>query len=183
MPRNSETTLRAIKAGVLSWLIPGAGHWALGHRGLAVVFFIAVSLPYWTGMAFGGIVPSASLRTNFWLVLAETGAGGYTIPCALASWRIEDRMLMQAGLPPWSRGTGNPLDWQNNPVDYTRYLREATKAGYMSYYPESDVAQIYLATAGLLNVLVILDAISRAQTGLPTYHRELRPAEQTGGTA
>jgi hypothetical protein len=47
----------------------------------------------------------------------------------------------------------------------------------MSYFPESDVAQIYLATAGLLNILVILDAISRAQTGgLPTFQREMTPA-------
>jgi hypothetical protein len=44
---------------------------------------------------------------------------------------------------------------------------------YSAYYPYSDIAQIYLATAGLLNVLVILDAIARAQTGgLPTFAPE-----------
>ena len=88
----------------------------------------------------------------------------------------------QAGLS-WAspRDPADPLDAQKNPVGYQTFLRTATGAGYMSYYPESDVAQIYLATAGLLNLLVILDAISRAQTGLPTYHRELLPTSQAGG--
>lgn len=44
---------------------------------------------------------------------------------------------------------------------------------YVSYYPESDVAQIYLATAGLLNILAILDAMARASSGgAPTFARE-----------
>lgn len=44
---------------------------------------------------------------------------------------------------------------------------------YMSYYPEADVAQIFLAVAGLLNVLAILDAMTRAQTGgLPVFYFE-----------
>ncbi len=175
--RKRDTTLDAIRAGVLSWLLPGAGHWQLGHRGLAVVFFLAISLPYWTGMLFGGIVSSASLRTNFWLTLAETGVLGYTAPCAAASWQIENRLLRQAGLGEWRmHDPTDPLDPQKNPTGYQQYLTVATQAGYMSYYPESDVAQIYLATAGLLNLLVILDAISRAQTGQPTYHRGPQPA-------
>ncbi len=178
MPSNADTTIASTKAGLLSWLIPGAGHWWLGHRGLAVVFFIAVSFPYWVGMAFGGIVPSASLRTNFWLVLAETGVVGYTAPCVITSWGIEERLLAKARLS-WSFGDPNdPLDAQKNPVGFQDFLKVATRDGYMSYYPESDLAQIYLATAGLLNLLVILDAVSRAQTGgLPTFHRELQAAE------
>lgn len=45
---------------------------------------------------------------------------------------------------------------------------------YISYYPESDVAQIYISVAGLLNILAVLDAMTRAQTGgLPVFHFEL----------
>lgn len=51
-------------------------------------------------------------------------------------------------------------------------------AAFTSYYPGADVAQIYLSVAGLLNVLAILDALSRAQNaGLPLYYHELPPRE------
>lgn len=50
---------------------------------------------------------------------------------------------------------------------------------YISYYPEADVAQIYLAIGGLLNLLAILDALMRAQTGgLPVLFFEKVPAEK-----
>jgi hypothetical protein len=171
--REGDKTARAIGAGLLTWILPGAGHLWLGHRGLALVFFAAISLPYGVGMALGGLLDSANPRTNPWLCLAEVGVGGYTIPAYVASQSLERRVLQEVGLRA-------PPD-QAFRDDYGRYME--ARAKYMSFYPESDVAQIYLATAGLLNLLAILDAISRAQTGgLPTYHRELLAAQREGGT-
>jgi len=162
-----DTTTRAVAAGLLAWALPGAGHLWLGHRGLAAVFFVAISVPYWLGMAFAGVLDGANPRTNPWLFLAEAGIGGYTLPAYVASQSIEQRVLRELGwraAPPQTRRD-----------EYRRYLE--ARAPYMSFYPESDVAQIYLATAGLLNLLAILDAITRAQTGgLPTYYRELASA-------
>ena len=163
-------TVRSLQAGVLTWILPGAGHFLLGHRGLALVCFIAVTLPYWTGLAFGGILSSVNPYTNRWLYLAELGVGGYTVPCTLISRGLEKDVLAHARL-------SDVPDQASEPGRYMAYLEAATESRYMSYYPESDVAQIYLATAGLLNLLVVLDAISRAQTGgLPTFQRELRAA-------
>jgi hypothetical protein len=157
--RKPDTTTNAIKAGVLSWILPGLGHILLGHRGLGIVCFIAVTFPYFTGLAFGGLKDSVNPTTNRWLFLAELGVGGYTVPGMFASRAIERHVAQ--------------LERQGTPVKATDYT---------SYYPESDVAQIYLATAGLLNLLVILDAIARAQTGgLPTFHRG--PSSETGAGA
>ena len=78
--RKPDTTVNAIKAGVLSWILPGLGHILLGHRGLGIVCFIAVTFPYFTGLAFGGLKDSVNPTTNRWLFLAELGAGGYTLP-------------------------------------------------------------------------------------------------------
>lgn len=148
---------RAIAAGLLTWLIPGAGHFVLGYRALAVVFFVAITLPYATGLALGGVRSFVNPATNYWLFLAELPIGGYTIPAYFAGRAVE-RSLAER-------------ERRGEPVDLTDYV---------AYYPASDVAQIYLATAGLLNILAILDAIVRAQTGgLPTFHRELRPAPHT----
>jgi hypothetical protein len=155
------STAKLVQAGLLSWILPGAGHWMLGHRGLAAVFFAAISLPFWTGLAIGGLKSSVNPWSNPWLFLAEMGTGGYTSVSLLANRTIGD-LNPQALADP-------------------KYLNKVTSEQrkkylpYMSFYPESDVAQIYLATAGLLNVLVILDAIARAQTGgLPTF-REPEP--------
>ncbi len=162
----TDTIGKSTAAGMLSWILPGAGHFWLGHRGLGLVCFVAVTLPYLTGLAFGGVLPSVNPRTNRWLFLAEIGAGGYTTVGALVSQSLEREVLRQAGLP-------RVPDQARMPQEYLSYLEAATRAGYMSYYPQSDVATIYLATAGLLNLLVILDAIARASTGgLPTFHRE-----------
>jgi hypothetical protein len=169
----SNANAKAIQAGVLSWLVPGAGHFLLGHRALGIICFVAVTFAYFVGLAYGGVVSSVNVNTNRWLFLAELGTGGYTVPALAISRSAERKVLTEAGLV-------SVPDQQTERDHYDAYLRAATRLGFMSYYPESDVATIYLATAGLLNLLVILDAVSRAQTGgLPTFHRELPPATQT----
>jgi hypothetical protein len=161
-------TAKTVQAGLLSWILPGAGHWMLGHRGLAVVFFVAISLPFWVGLAIGGIKTSVNPWSNPWLFLAEMGTGGYTSLSLIANNMI-------GGLDPRALADPKYLN-KVSPELREKYV------SYMSFYPESEVAQIYLATAGLLNILVILDAIARAQTGgLPTFppepEREPPPSE------
>lgn len=166
MRPSPDTTGKMIGAGLLTWILPGAGHFVLGHRGLAVVFFLAISIPYWTGLYVGGIKNCVNPWSNRWLFLAEMGTGGYTTGCFLINVSVGD-------LDPRKLADPKYLNTVTD-ADRQRYLK------YMSYYPESDVAQIYLAAAGLLNVLAILDALMRAQTGgLPTFHRGLKPSTET----
>ncbi|MFO0837578.1 MAG: DUF6677 family protein [Phycisphaerae bacterium] len=144
--------LRVTQAGILAWILPGAGHWFLGHRGLAVVFFAAISFPYLTGLAYGGVKNSINPKSNKWLFLAEMGVGGYTT----AGYFVGSAISVPAG-------------------QETRYI---------AFFPESDIAMIYLSTAGLLNVLAILDALTRAQTGgLPVFYPEIPPAERVPAAA
>lgn len=149
-----------VQAGILAWLLPGAGHFYLGHRGLSVVFFIAISFAYFTGLAFGGIKSSINPYSNKWLFLSEMGIGGYTSVLFLINQRVGEIRPSELADP-----------------QRVREIAPAKLVREVSFFPESDVSQIYLATAGLLNVLAILDALSRAQAhGLPTYHRDLLPA-------
>ncbi len=145
MKQKPDPTIRTIQAGILAWILPGAGHFLLGHRGIAAVFFIAISFAYGTGLAIGGVKNSVNPQANRWLFLAELGVGGYTIVGYVVS---------------------------NNLPNYG--AKELSP--YVSFYPESDVAQIYLAIGGLLNLLAILDALTRAQTGgLPVFYQEMTP--------
>lgn len=154
MGKRRANTGQVTQAAVLAWLVPGAGHYLLGHRGLAAVFFVAITFSYWTGVAVGGVKTSVDPQENRWLFLAELGIGSYTAGC---------------------------LAWSNALPTYP----PDEPSPYVSYYPESDVAQIYLAVAGLLNVLAILDAMTRAQTGgLPVFYPELpgaAPSDTPGG--
>lgn len=141
-----DISARAIQAGLLAWIIPGAGHFFLGARGLATVFFLAISLPFFVGVALGGVKDSINPQTNRWLFCAEIFIGGYTT----AGYFVSNSL---PNIPP------------------------NQKSPYASYYPEADIAQIYLATAGLLNLLAILDVVARvAQDGVPTF----RPTADAG---
>ncbi|RMF77850.1 MAG: hypothetical protein D6744_10840 [Planctomycetota bacterium] len=157
-----------IAAGVLSWLLPGAGHFFLGHRRLAAVFFCAVCLPYLAGVAIGGVKTSVNPYLNRWLFLAELGAGGLTAGFY---------GLNNATTDFDARRTAEIIRRQGQVRRLSPERQQELQAAlhpYVSYYPGSDVAQIYLAVAGLLNILVILDALTRAQTGgLPVYYHEL----------
>jgi len=149
MARKQEATARTLQTGILAWILPGAGHYYLGQRGLAVVLFVAISFAYGTGLAIGGVKNSINPRENRWLFLAEIGIGSYTT----IGYFVSNR------LPTYPPDELSP---------------------YVSFYPESDVAQIYLAVGGLLNVLAILDALARAQTGgRPVFYRPPQPVAQT----
>ncbi len=148
MARGGDKTVLTTQAGLLAWILPGAGHWLLGQRGLAAVFFTAITFCYLAGLALGGLKTSVNPKINHWLFLAELGVGGYTFTCFGLSQTLPDR------------------------------------TEYLSYYPSSDLSQIYLSVAGLLNVLAVLDAMARAQTGgLPVFYHELRrrAGEAEGG--
>lgn len=165
---SSDPTARAIAAGLLAWLIPGAGHALLGQRRYALILFVAISFPYLTGAAIGGVKSSVNPYLNKWLFLAELGCGGYTGPAFLLADRV-------GGLS--ARQTAEILN-RSGPVagmpPAQRQALEDKLLPYVSFYPASDVAQIYLAVAGLLNVLAILDAIARALTGnRPVFYHEL----------
>jgi hypothetical protein len=151
MAQKPHSTTCTLQAGILAWLLPGAGHFYLGHRGLAAVFFIAITFAYGAGLAIGGVKNSVNPRVNHWLFLAEVGIGSYTTVGYLVS----------NALPTYGPKELSP---------------------YVSFYPESDVAQIYLAVGGLLNLLAIFDALTRAQTGgLPVFYHEAPASDARQG--
>lgn len=169
----AENTTRMVAAGVLTWLLPGAGHFYLGQKRLAAIFFCAISLPYLTGVAVGGVKTTVNPHLNRWLFLAEMGVGGLTTTFYLVGNSVGGfdaqataRVIRKTG--PFRRLSLGEQERQQRAL-----------SRYVVYYPASDIAQIYLAVAGLLNLLAILDAMTRAQTGgLPVYHHELRPVEE-----
>jgi len=140
--------MRAPIAGVLSWVFPGLGHLYLGDRARGIVLLATVTLTFWTGIAIGGVRETVDPQRQKLWFTAQLLTGGNTLS-ALA-WHEADR---------------------------TRQ----TKLGQSpepSHWASVEVGSHYTGVAGLMNLLVILDAIGRAEC-VPSRRR--RPREPGGG--
>lgn len=51
----SKNTPNPYLAGLLAWLVPGAGHWYLGHRSRGGVIFAAVCITFLLGITLSGL--------------------------------------------------------------------------------------------------------------------------------
>ncbi len=134
-----ESVVRITMAGFLTWLLPGLGHLYLGHRRRGLIFLVAIALTFWGGVAIGGIRGTVHpAQRPAWFV-AQLCAGGHT----LVAWAIH--RAMPGGLT------------QMNPV-----TRDWPHVGH---WGAVEIGVVYAAVAGLLNVLIILDALVRADQG------------------
>ncbi len=116
--------MKLILSVILSWIVPGGGHFFLGERKRAWIFFVVITLTFWTGIYIGGVLSTVNFQTNTPWFFAQVFLGGYTSLTEILS------------------------------------LFGATA----SYGKTLDLATIYTGVAGLLNILVILDAAVRATT-------------------
>lgn len=121
-------------AAVLAWLVPGLGHWYLGYRDRAIVFFVAITVTFWGGVALGGVRSTVNAGENGPWLAAQLCAGPQTFAALM-----------------WGKSLPRP---SANSQSYDRY--EAS-------YPASDISVVYAGIAGLLNLLVIIDALARSE--------------------
>ncbi|MBX3393731.1 MAG: hypothetical protein KF841_00040 [Phycisphaerae bacterium] len=115
-----------------AWLVPGLGHWWIGERKRAVIFFVTITSTFWCGIAVGGVRSAITPRDNGLWIAAQICAGPQAIGALYASKRIE----ANAG--------------------------SATANSFKAPWPAGDIGVVYSGVAGLLNLLVILDTLSRA---------------------
>ena len=113
--------------GVLSWLIPGAGHWLLGLRARGVIIFCAVCATFLLGTILGSVEVIDPHHARAWF-------------CA----------QIQCGLPAIIATL-----LQNPNIGITDISGRGV-----------DFGQVYAGVAGLLNVLCILDALTRCQAAM-----------------
>lgn len=53
-------------AGILAWLVPGAGHWYLGMYARGLVIFFSVCVTFALGILLGGIEMIDPLNDKWW---------------------------------------------------------------------------------------------------------------------
>ena len=143
-----------VAALALGWLLPGAGHAYAGRRGKAVLFAVPIVGLFLAGFALGD---GTNLLHNEWWIAPQLGAGGPTaVLMPISEWR--------AGPPDPTKGGMRPN------ADYADPIRE--------------IGTLYTAIAGLLNLLVMMDAYVTVaypeEKGERTAHRIHRPAGKEG---
>lgn len=79
-PKNEQTASQdappsAPVAAVMAWMLPGLGHWWIGQRGRAVVFFVVITVTFWGGVAVGGVRTTVTPRDNGAWIAAQLCMG------------------------------------------------------------------------------------------------------------
>jgi len=118
-PQLKTASSRLVGICVAAWLVPGLGHYRLGRRWRALIFFVCIVTMFLLGVAMKGTFfstgSSSLLRT-----LGYFGELGVGLPLPVA------KFFGYAG--------GDP------------------------FFISSDYGTAYLVSAGMLNVLTVLDA-------------------------
>lgn len=146
--------LNSIVAGLLAWLVPGAGHWFIGRRVRAVILFVTIQGLFWWGVAIGGVF-TVDPREELWWSRAQlcTGAGGM-----VSYYRQSVKHQSLVGEAYGLRATGDDLD------ESTQSLKAAK--GLVLVAPAAGPARVFTGVAGMLNLLCIIDVVLLAALGL-----------------
>jgi len=144
-----DATARAIIAGGLAWLLPGLGHWYLGHKHRAIIFLIVTSVTFWAGVAIGGVRTTVTPRDNGPWIAAQLCMG----PEALVALYMSNNLALDA-------------------------MKAGEPNKYKASWPSSNISVVYAGIAGMLNVLVMIDAIARADGS--AHPEEARPPPAQG---
>ncbi len=154
--------------GLLAWLVPGLGHLYQGRTAKGLLFFVCVLGTFLYGLSVGrGKVVYASTpgqQPFRWQYYCQLGVGLPAMPALL-----QRRRVMHNQQPLWQSesfpdGFMAPPD--NHPVDsidhsgsLSRQPNELAK-WIVESYPAPELGTMYTVVAGLLNILVICDAVA-----------------------
>ena len=135
-------------AAVLAWLLPGLGHWWIGERSRAVIFFVVITVTFWGGIAVGGVSTTMARSGNGAWIAAQLCMG----PQAVGAIYLGQRQVEQ--------------------------IKDQGKVPFRAPWPSSNIGVVYAGVAGLLNLLVIIDALSRAEARQASPARRSSPRKK-----
>lgn len=131
---HSNPAAQMLLAGIVAWVIPGGGHLVVGDRKRGIIFLVTITLTFWTGIAIGGVKNTVSPQERTLWFAGQICAGGHCL-AALT----------------WAKFIPDPRASKQYPADIIGYGRS------------EEVSVVYTAIAGMLNILVVLDVLVRAE--------------------
>lgn len=146
-------------AAIMGWLVPGLGHMWIGHVQRGIFAMIGILGLFAGGLLLGGVGVVDRKDNSLWF-MAQAGAGpaAFAADWANTAWVKSGAVgeLLDAPTPMMPRSTGSKVS----------SLRSVTSV--------HEIAILYCSMAGLMNVVVLLDALVR-----PRYQPPTRPAPVT----
>lgn len=174
-----------VLAGILAWAIPGAGHWYQGRRTKAALFFVCIVGTFFYGLWLGGgrVVYASWGSTpdeKRLPYVCQAGAGLIAMPAVIQSRRYADPQFRSEMETKENGGGGRSFsEWFMAPP----VLRLPHPSGHPASAPNEldvlnyrlnrrfELGTIYTMVAGLLNVLIIFDALGGPAYGMMMARR------------
>jgi len=122
--------LYLITIGLLAWLVPGAGHYALNERRRATVMFVVIVLTFLVGLYVGSIGVIDPIGAKPWYAAQVMNS---PVVMLMGSHVAQVQRQAESG--------------------------QARTGAYRVYGRPNEIGQIYTSIAGLLNLLCIVNAI------------------------
>lgn len=162
-------------AGLLAWLIPGAGHFYQGRTAKGTIFCVCILGLFIFGMILGdGRVVYAQwepAKYRRWPFLCQVGVGLPSLPAVVTSYRNAKSFFGEKWYVVPDYMPRNPND-----VDSSSELDEL----HNSLNRRFEMGTVYTMIAGLLNMLVIYDAVAGPAYG---FTRRKRPEDDKEAAA
>ena len=160
---------------LLAWIFPGAGHLYQGRTAKGLLFMGCLVPLFLYGMILGGgkvafaspkpLYPPAGFIVDRWQFVCQSGIGAVALPAMVQRERFnlhQGPLLTQWFYPPSSSNidtNGNKFtseDLSGNLVEHASQLDQwASELGFLF-----ELGGVVTAIAGLLNLLVVYDALS-----------------------
>ncbi len=135
------------KAAAIGWLLPGLGQILIGHRRRGVYAMIGVLGLFFGGLFLGGIDCVDRREDALWFY-AQAGAG----PIAFGADYANSALLK----------TGRVGELVESPPAFGSRGPAPMVNSFKSVTVMNEVGTLYCALAGLMNLVVIMDALKRA---------------------
>ncbi len=146
-------------AGILAWVVPGAGHVYLGRTVRGIVLCICINGLFWSGVAFGGVFTVDREQERWWyMAQMMTGISG------AASWHLQKNARMQVAKQAETRRADAEAEGRNLKIEEAETDIKVESQLSLTY-PAAVVSRAYSGIAGMLNLLCIFDAFMLAAMG------------------
>jgi hypothetical protein len=130
-------------AAFWAWLIPGAGHFYQRRYRKAALFSLCIFSTYFLGMIVGGgkvVYAKWDMEEKRWPFICQAGAGAVTIPAMIQAYRESKRQTTL---------------WNGFMAPPNRFKLSEWNKDFAAAF---DLGTLYTMIAGLMNILVVLDA-------------------------
>lgn len=165
-----------VVAGVLAWLIPGAGHLYQRRVAKGILFLVCILSTFFFGLSLGGghvVYASLAKEDMRWHYFCQVAVGAPALPALLQTRRVRN------GKEPLFGGLMAPPRNVTNFDDPGSVRNDELAQWHRKLHSYFELGTLYTMIAGLLNILAIYDAVGGPVLFSP---EEDRKKSKPGGT-